>query len=402
MEKLRSNEVFKPGAFPEYTYISRVSSELNFTYEFRLKQALNTSGYLTSIIGPSKTGKTVLCEKVIGIDNIVSLTGSDFKNSNNFWEVIAKKVGLSLEGEYIKTQSLTEQTTVDNVKTKNVSTREKYISNKDTIIEYFKNESLVLVLDDFHYAPEELQFDIAYQLKDAIRKEFKAIVISLPHRADDAIRKNADLSGRLNLINIEPWKEEELKEIAITGFGKLGVKVLDDFALKIAVESLTSPQLMQSICLNLSLILSIDESGASNIELNEVKLHESYRFTTINLPYKEVVNKLKEGPSTRGQKRKTYELIDGKCLDVYSILLKAIAINPPMISISLDEVKNRVDKLIKDNGDKLDRNKLKSSLQKLQDIIITSESIYQVFEWKDNQIYILDPLFLFYLRWGVS
>ena len=71
MKRLKSEEVFKPGLFPEYTYISRMSPEVMFSYEFRLEQALKTPGYLTSIIGPSKTGKTVLCEKVIGINNIV-------------------------------------------------------------------------------------------------------------------------------------------------------------------------------------------------------------------------------------------------------------------------------------------------------------------------------------------
>ncbi|MFZ3172614.1 MAG: hypothetical protein WA118_11640 [Carboxydocellales bacterium] len=86
MRKFRSNEVFKPGAFPEHTYVSRVSYDLPYTYEFRLEQALNTVGYLTSIVGPSKTGKTVLCEKVLGLDKIVSLTGNDFKNSDNFLE----------------------------------------------------------------------------------------------------------------------------------------------------------------------------------------------------------------------------------------------------------------------------------------------------------------------------
>lgn len=55
---------------------------------------------------------------------------------------------------------------------------------------------------------------IAQQLKDAIRRGFKAIVVSLPHRADEAIRQNADLSGRLSLINMEPWAVGDLKEIA--------------------------------------------------------------------------------------------------------------------------------------------------------------------------------------------
>ena len=44
-------------------------------------------------------------------------------------------------------------------------------------------------------------------------------------------------------MKIEPWKEEERKEIAITGYEKIGIKISDDFASKMAIESLTSSQL---------------------------------------------------------------------------------------------------------------------------------------------------------------
>lgn len=398
MHKLRSEQVFKPGLFPEYTYISRMSSEVMFSYEFRLEQALKTPGYLTSIIGPSKTGKTVLCEKVIGIDNIVSITGSDFKKSTDFWTIVAIKVGLAIEGEYSRISTLKEGINNDNIQIKSSASRERYISNKDLVIDYFKSNNLVLVLDDFHYASEELQFDIAYQLKDAIRKEFKVVVISLPHRADDAIRKNADLSGRLSLINIEPWKKEELKEIAVVGFNKLGIEIDHLVAERIATESLTSPQLMQSICLNLSLLSNIDETNKLDTELIE----KSYRFTTVNLPYKDVINKLQSGPSTRGQKRKKYKISNGDEIDVYGIVLEAIALDPPLISITIDELKDRVDVLIESSNDRLDKNKIRTTLQAIQDIMTNSAAIYQVFEWKDDQVYILEPLFLFYIRWGVK
>lgn len=79
----------------------------------------------------------------------------------------------------------------------------------------------MLVIDDFHYASKEMQMKMAQQLKDAIRRELKAVVVSLPHRADDAIRQNADLSGRLSLINIETWKEEDLKQIALKDLNNL-------------------------------------------------------------------------------------------------------------------------------------------------------------------------------------
>ncbi len=395
MGKLLSEQVFKPGSFPEYTYVSRISPELNFNYEIRLTQALKISGCLTSIIGPSKMGKTVLCEKVIAFEKLVEVSGGDFKVCDDFWKFLASKVGLSIEGEYSESHnSINENSRKGLIKT------EKYITNKDRVIDYFKEEGLVLVLDDFHYAPEDVQTYIAQQLKDAIRKEFKAIVISLPHRADDAIRKNADLTGRLSLINIEPWNKEELKQIAIKGFNQLGVKISDEIALKIATESLTSPQLMQYICLSLSTILDIDNIE-HEIEIDDSKLEESYRFTTMNFEYKDVIKVLKEGPNTRGKQRKIYEVVTGEAMDVYGLIIKAIAEDPPLMGLTLDELKIRIDNLIKNSKDKLDKQKIKDALKQIQNIINEKEAIYQVFEWKDNILHILDPLFLFYLRWGV-
>ena len=55
---------------------------------------MRTAGCLTSIIGPSKRGKTILCEKVIGLDNIVEISGADFNENTNFWATVAAKVEL--------------------------------------------------------------------------------------------------------------------------------------------------------------------------------------------------------------------------------------------------------------------------------------------------------------------
>ncbi|MCI8731988.1 MAG: ATP-binding protein, partial [Lachnospiraceae bacterium] len=75
---LKAEDVFRPGAFPEYTYISRKSTVSDLPYEFRLMQAIKVSGFLTSLVGPSKMGKTILCEKVIGFEKIVEVSGADF------------------------------------------------------------------------------------------------------------------------------------------------------------------------------------------------------------------------------------------------------------------------------------------------------------------------------------
>ena len=164
----------------------------------------------------------------------------------------------------------TERASTEGKSEERDSKSEKYILSKDKIIRYYIENNKILVIDDFHYASTEMQMKMAQQLKDAIRRELKVVVVSLPHRADDAIRQNADLSGRLSLINIETWKEEDLKKIAIKGFDKLEIKITDNIAEKLAVECLTSPQLMQYICLSICTLLEDEKKQEVSLEFSRL------------------------------------------------------------------------------------------------------------------------------------
>lgn len=389
--RLKAEMVFKPGAFPEYTYVSRNYVNTGISYELRLKQALRTAGCLTLIIGPSKMGKTILCEQVIGLDNIVEISGADFNENVDFWAIIAAKVGLPYMGEIT-----TERSAARGNNKESDSKSEKYILSKDKVIQYYIENEKVLVIDDFHYASPEMQMKMAQQLKDAIRRELKVVVVSLPHRADDAIRQNADLSGRLSLINIETWKGEDLKKIALKGFEKLNIKIENFIAEKLAVECLTSPQLMQYICLSICTLLE----DAEEQEINDDILQKAYRFTTVNFNYADVVSVMSKGPNPRGQQRKHYQTIDGKELDLYGLIVESLAKNSPMMEIDFDTFYNRIIRLIKTADTKLDKQTVKNHLNNLQGILEGKEEIYRAIEWKDGTIYVLDPLFLFYLRWG--
>lgn len=390
---LKAENVFKPGAFPEYTYVSRNYENTGISYELRLKQALRTAGCLTSIIGPSKMGKTILCEQVIGLDNIVEVSGADFNGNLDFWAIIAAKVGLPYMGEITTERSATEGNNEERD-----SKRERYILSKDKIIQYYIENNKILVIDDFHYASPEMQLKMAQQLKDAIRRELKVVVVSLPHRADDAIRQNADLSGRLSLINIETWKKEDLKKIALMGFDKLSINISDEVAEKLAVECLTSPQLMQYICLSICTLLEDEKKQQVTDEI----LEKAYRFTTMNFNYKDVVSVLTKGPNPRGQQRKLYKTTDNKELELYGIFVEILAKNPPLTELNFDVFYNRILDYIKDSGEdkKIDKDTVKNHLKRLQEVLDGKEEIYRVLEWKDDAIYVLDPLFLFYLRWG--
>jgi hypothetical protein len=60
--KLFATDVFTPNDFPAYTYVQRSGDDL----ETQLHRALDTPKVVVSISGPSKSGKTVLVEKVVG------------------------------------------------------------------------------------------------------------------------------------------------------------------------------------------------------------------------------------------------------------------------------------------------------------------------------------------------
>lgn len=388
---LKAEDVFRPGAFPEYTYISRKSAVSDLSYEFRLMQAIKVSGFLTSLVGPSKMGKTILCEKVIGFEKIVEVSGADFGEETDFWKLVASKAGLAYEGQFSSEKLITG--TQDRY-----SKNEAFSLTKDKIIDYYKNENLVLVIDDFHYAPEEKRMRIAQQLKDAIRRGFKAIVISLPHRADEAIRRNADLSGRLSMINMEPWEVNELKEIAVLGFEKLGIQIEDAVATQIAIESLSSPQLMQYICLNICTILEMSESNTRCVK-QEI-LETAYRYTIANFEYSDVVSLMQKGPNTRGKNRSRFRSNDGREYDIYELIVKSIAENPPIMKLKFEDIKERIYCLVSDDCGKPAPQTIKESLAKLRELLDAREDIFKVLDWKEGILYILDPLFLFYLRWG--
>lgn len=373
------------------THISRKSAVSDLSYEFRLEQAIKVSGFLTSLVGPSKMGKTILCEKVIGLEKIVEGSGADFDENTDFWKLAASKVGLAYEGQFSSEKIIPD--TRDKYEKKEV-----YALTKDKIIEYYKQEKLVMVIDDFHYAPPEKRMQIAQQLKDAIRRGFKAIVVSLPHRADEAIRQNADLSGRLSLINMEAWEVKDLKEIAKIGFAKLDIKIEDDIAEKIAIESLTSPQLMQYICLNICTILELSQSGEKRV-CSDI-LETAYRYTTANFEYGDVVAFLKKGPNPRGKSRKHFKAKDGRSYDLYELIVKSIAENPPIMQLEFEDVQERIVKLLDDDSEKPKAQAIREHLTKLQELINGREDIFRVLDWKEGPLYILDPLFLFYLRWG--
>lgn len=92
MPPLPAQEVFTPGGFPRYTYVA----QRNHEYEAQLRDGLTTSGILISILGPSKSGKAVLVEKVVA-DRAVRIDGAEVSSADYLWERVVARIGRALE-----------------------------------------------------------------------------------------------------------------------------------------------------------------------------------------------------------------------------------------------------------------------------------------------------------------
>lgn len=414
MKKYHVAEVFRPNTMPSYTYINR-QEKRGTTYETKLKRALQKVGSLIAISGGSKTGKTVLYRKVVPEDKLVELSGAQINSVEDFWQQIAENLRIpdelsmayssqenkggkataggkssfmsmlaaSVNGEFSKSSSQGENIT------------QKVMRNNTLVLKTLIAGDFVLVIDDFHYINPETQLYLSRILKAELFNGLKVILLSLPHRADDAIKRNPDLIGRTVFINLLPWTKEELEQIARKGFDLLHIPVPDDQIAHIVRESALSPQLMQENCYNLA--MRIKEDG-EEISMEAVRRAfgdtvEAYQH------YKENVQRMWEGPAKGRSRRKEYILKNDRHCDTYGLFLLSLSIDPPMMKLTSAEIHERMKEILRDGEEAPNGMNLANVVKHSESIIKASVPALDTLEWQNGALYILDPFLLFYLRW---
>ncbi len=368
MSVLEARAIFTPGAYPSHTYVSRSADD-----ELLLSTALQTGGSVVSIVGPSKTGKTVLVNRVVPSERLVSLSGSLIDSAESLWSNAGAAVG---------TPNLTPSEAMG----------------------VLASEEYVLLIDDFHYVDRGAQQRIAQQLKDAVAKGVRLIVVAVPHRGDDAIRSNPDLRGRVRKIDLDYWELSELSKIAEAGFPLLNVSISHHDVRRIAEESVRSPQLMQALCLELCDHFEIVEwsEDVRKLTLDMDSVAAIARATSALTDCKTPFEILSAGPRERGRPRTQYALKDGTTGDVYTVILRALATDPPRLDFSAAELRRRVNMIV--GGESPPGASVQQASIQMDKLIRDRIPGDRVFAWDTDRQYIdiPDPHFLFFLRWGTN
>ncbi|EDY15819.1 hypothetical protein CfE428DRAFT_6646 [Chthoniobacter flavus Ellin428] len=264
------------------------------------------------------------------------------------------------------------------------------------MIEEIAKLGLPVIIDDFHYIEHEVQRRLCQQMKNAAAQGVRFIVLNTPQRGDDPIRNNQDLAGRFFAVNVNFWETGGLKEIGTKGFQTLEVKVDEEILNVLSKECLGSPQLMQTLCLEL---------GREYISLDRPYSHQAIKADGFDwarvrqravrsYDHTALYDKLKNGPPRRGQARNSYKLRNGSDGDVYDVIAYTLASDPPFLSIDLDHIRKRAETVLSDGGNQPN---FSAALDQLNGLFETGHKPVEYDEEK-RTINIIDPHFYFYLR----
>ena len=420
MPRLSSAEVFTPTSYPTHTYVQR--DDLH--HERLLREWTRSSNMIASISGPSKAGKTVLVQRVVGEGNLITVSGASVRAPDQLWERVLDWWGEPHSTTASSGNSSTDTSTTDRgvqlgITGTNTSHRSAHAaatgatetlqatSNRrglPQVVQELAGTAYTVLLDDFHYIPPAIQSDVAQQLKDAASRGVRICVASVPHRADNIVRALPELRGRVLAIDLDYWSRRDLLQIPRLGCPLLGLEVDERSLQMFATEAAGSPQLMQSICLWMCNHLGMRETAepARSVTLDELSRKEILFLTSCTVDFRSLVRSLISGPKVKPGDRKLYVHHDGRTGDVYLTVMRAVAMEPKL-TVDKDELMRRLDALC--NGAHPDAASVVRACATLGQIAAGfSAPTGPSLEWDDpaQTLVVPDPYLLFYLRWSVA
>lgn len=412
---LRATDVFKPNGVPKETYVERQANRL----EQLLRDAFDIENFVVSVAGPSKTGKTVLITKTVDPDNLIQVSGASIQDPTDVWKHVlswmesptdivhstSKSTTIGAEGGGQGDISIPflgkigAQGSISSSRESTDSTSSSIQSNYfSQVVREIGGSDFVVFLDDFHYIPNQIQSEVARQIKSISERGVKICTASVPHRADDVVRSNPELRGRFAAVDTGYWTGQDLTKIASQGFTALNIQVAKKDIDRLATEAFGSPQLMQTLCLNLCFETDARErvEAKREVDIPTDTMENVLVRSSMFADYSTLVENLHAGPKERGTERKSFQFSDESRGDVYRSVLLALSRDPVAQSFRYDEVLSRVREVC--IGETPVGSSIAASLQQMQKIAKKIAPESDILEWDEDVLNIVEPYFLFYIR----
>ncbi len=409
---VRLKDVFTPGGQPSITYVGREHLRL----EDKIKQVLEQGYTMNVVTGPTKSGKTVLCTRVLdaGYKHVL-VEGGQIRIEADFWTNLCHQLNVAQSATNAKTESDGSQTTggltggipgvigatgsQSLIRTTQTSLSAAY-QNVPMLAALGKlmDESIALLVDDFHYIPVEVQRAIIQALKGPIFKGLSVILLAVPHRAFDPITVEDELQGRFRHVPIPPWTMDDLVLIPERGFAALNVICSTALRDRISSESFGNPLLVQEICSEICARAGIFVRSDTPTTLDPKLLNPTLEAVAQSKGFPKY-RQLKEGPQAR-KERQSRKLKDGSTADIYEALMIALGQLGPKARTQYDELRASLRDLL-DEGQLPQKHEVTAALSHMSKIArekIEGEPPLE-FVRAEDALVITDPFLLFYMKW---
>lgn len=413
---MRVSEVFVPGGLPKFTYVARAERGL----EEKIANAKDNLCKIATVIGGTKTGKTVLVRRAFGDLPRVWIDGGHVKSEDDFWSVVSAQLNLAAETQRTKTTGTTSEFNSEvtaeagaifakgSAKGGLKAGRNNSETQSEKLVSYTPYQAsqellakrIPVIIDDFHYLPRKLQGIITRTLKPLVFDGLPVLFLAIPHRRYDAVKVEREMNGRIEAIEVPAWTEKELIQISELGFPHLNVKPDIMVSSRLAQEAQGSPHLMQEFCRNICYKSGFRERPEQPRHINRnFDYGVIYREVASDLG-KSIYEKLARGPRSRTD-RIPRLLKNGKTADIYKVVLIALAhLKPSVSTVEYEELRAALRAVLSD--DIPQANEVTRVLEQMAKVSALDESSVPVIDYEkdERKLHVTDPFFAFFLRWG--
>jgi hypothetical protein len=189
-----------------------------------------------------------------------------------------------------------------------------------------------------------------------------------------------------------------LEVIGKKGFPALNMDISPGVLSKLAHESFGSPQIMQSLCLNLCFVKDVKHKleTLQRVDILESDIREIFRRTAAFSDWSSLLSEIHSGPRQRGTERNVFKLSDGSLGDVYRVVLMSLIRDPAKLSLRYDEILSRVREIC--DGESPVGSSINAALEQVAKLSKDMNDGNPVIEWDEDVLDIVEPYLLFYMR----
>lgn len=285
---MRVEEVFGVTGKQVASYVERPQVDDKF------KDALRTDKQII-VYGASKQGKTALVKKYIDYDENILISLSPKSTLKDIYQSMLRKSGVTLRtsfsegtGDTTKVRAKASiqgavalvfkakvETGIDKEQTTKLEDKYEEIEFNlelpDDVADLMHRagQKKVVILENFHYLPEELQRTFAYDLRTFQDLKVRFVILGVWKEANRLSQFNGELQDRVYEIPVEPWERDDFERIAKKGENLLNISfatVIIEGCIDNAFNSVgVYQELLKTTC---------QESGVESKQTNNIFLDD--------------------------------------------------------------------------------------------------------------------------------